>query len=45
MTFRSKYVRITPPAVLTLGVRTERLWKSIKFEEVYPRAYESVSHA
>ncbi len=25
--------------------RVERLWKSIKYEEVYLRAYETVSHA
>ncbi len=27
------------------NVFVERLWKSIKYEEVYLRAYESVSHA
>jgi putative transposase len=27
------------------NVFVERLWKSVKYEEVYLRAYESVSHA
>ena len=27
------------------NVFVERLWKSIKYEEVYLRAYDSVSHA
>ena len=27
------------------NVFVERLWKSIKYEEVYLRAYETVSHA
>jgi putative transposase len=27
------------------NVFVERLWKSVKYEEVYLRAYETVSHA
>ncbi len=27
------------------NVFVERLWRSVKYEEVYLRAYESVSHA
>lgn len=27
------------------NVFIERLWKSVKYEEVYLRAYDSVSHA
>lgn len=27
------------------NVLVERLWKSVKYEEVYVRAYETVSHA
>jgi putative transposase len=27
------------------NVFVERIWKSVKYEEVYPRAYDSVSEA
>ena len=33
------------PSAVTGGLLVERLWKSVKYEEVYLHAYESVAEA